>query len=101
MARITASLYTSHIPAVGAELAKMTRDYDVLKKAYDELLDRRESAKIGSDLETQTQTVQFRIVDPPEAPTLPVAPNRGLLLSAVMVAGGGAGDSAGASAEPA
>lgn len=68
-------------------MAKLTRDYDVTKKAYDELLNRRESAKIGSDLETQTQTVQFRIIDPPEASILPVAPKRPLLLSAVLIAG--------------
>lgn len=75
------------VPEVGAEMAKLTRDYDVTKKAYDELLNRRESAKIGSDLETQTQTVQFRIIDPPEASVLPVAPKRPLLLSAVLIAG--------------
>ena len=75
------------VPEVAAEMAKLTRDYDVTKKAYDELLNRRESAKIGSDLETQTQTVQFRIIDPPEASMLPVAPKRPLLLSAVLLAG--------------
>lgn len=75
------------VPEVGAEMSKLTRDYDVIKKAYDELLSRRESAKIGSDMETQTQTVQFRIVDPPETPVLPVAPKRGLLLSVVLIGG--------------
>ncbi|HKT16984.1 MAG TPA: XrtA system polysaccharide chain length determinant [Stellaceae bacterium] len=75
------------VPEVGAQLSKLTRDYDVIKKAYDELLNRRESAKIGSDLATQTQTVQFRIIDPPQAPPIPVAPKRGLLLSVVMIGG--------------
>jgi polysaccharide chain length determinant protein (PEP-CTERM system associated) len=75
------------VPEVGAELSKLTRDYDVIRKAYDELLSRRESAKIGSDVEAQTQTVQFRIVEPPGAPIAPVAPNRKLLLSAVLVGG--------------
>jgi polysaccharide chain length determinant protein (PEP-CTERM system associated) len=75
------------VPEVAAEMAKLTRDYDVTKRAYDELLNRRESAKIGSDLETQTQTVQFRIVDPPEAPSVPVAPKRPLLLAVVLIGG--------------
>jgi len=75
------------VPEVAAEMAKLTRDYDVTKKSYDELLNRRESAKIGSDLETQTQTVQFRVVDPPDAPPLPVAPKRPLLLALVLVGG--------------
>lgn len=75
------------VPEVAAQLQKLTRDYDVTKKAYDELLNRRESAKIGSDLETQTQTVQFRVVDPPAAPLKPVAPKRPLLLAVVLVGG--------------
>lgn len=75
------------VPEVGAEMSKLTRDYDVIKKAYDELLNRRESAKIGSDMETQTQTVQFRVVDPPQASLAPVAPKRGLLLLVVLLGG--------------
>jgi polysaccharide chain length determinant protein (PEP-CTERM system associated) len=73
------------VPEIAAQLQKLTRDYDVTKKAYDELLNRRESAKIGSDLETQTQTVQFRVVDPPASPQIPVAPKRGLLLVVVFI----------------
>jgi polysaccharide chain length determinant protein (PEP-CTERM system associated) len=75
------------VPEVAAQLQKLMRDYDVTKKAYDELLNRRESAKIGSDLETQTQTVQFRVVDPPAAPLRPVAPKRPLLLAVVLMGG--------------
>jgi polysaccharide chain length determinant protein (PEP-CTERM system associated) len=75
------------VPEVAAQLQKLTRDYDVTKKAYDELLNRRESAKIGSDLQTQTQTVQFRVVDPPSAPLKPVAPKRPLLLAVVLIGG--------------
>jgi len=75
------------VPEVAAQMQKLTRDYDVIKKAYDELLNRRESAKIGSDLQTQTQTVQFRVVDPPAAPLKPVAPKRPLLLAVVLIGG--------------
>jgi polysaccharide chain length determinant protein (PEP-CTERM system associated) len=75
------------VPEIAAQLQKLMRDYDVTKKAYDELLNRRESAKIGSDLQTQTQTVQFRVVDPPAAPLKPVAPKRPLLLAVVLIGG--------------
>jgi polysaccharide chain length determinant protein (PEP-CTERM system associated) len=75
------------VPEVAAQLSKLMRDYDVTKKAYDELLNRRESAKIGSDLQTQTQTVQFRVIDPPAAPLKPVAPKRPLLLAVVLIGG--------------
>lgn len=80
-----------NVPEVAAQMAKLNRDYDVIKKAYDELLNRREAARIGTEIETQTQTVQFRIVDPPDAPPTPVGPKRILLLSVVLVAGLGAG----------
>lgn len=73
------------VPEVGAQLAKLTRNYDVIKRAYDELLNRKEAAQIGNDLATQTQAVQFRVVDPPDAPPTPVAPKRILLVSAVLV----------------
>jgi polysaccharide chain length determinant protein (PEP-CTERM system associated) len=79
------------VPEVAAQMAKLNRDYDVIHKAYDELLNRREAAKIGNDLETQTQTVQFRIIDPPDAPTAPIGPKRLLFLSMVLVAGIAAG----------
>src|SRR5579871_4594161 len=73
------------VPEIGAQLQKLTRDYETTRKAYDELLNRRESAKIGSDLQTQTQTVQFRVVDPPASPQKPVAPKRDLLLVVVFI----------------
>lgn len=78
-------------PDVQTEMAKMTRDYDIVKQTYDQLLARRDSAKIGNDLDTETQAVQYRIIDPPDAPPMPVAPNRPLMLSAVFVVALGVG----------
>lgn len=75
------------VPQVGAEMAQLTRNYDVIRKSYEDLLSRREAAKIGNDVQTQTQTVKFRIVDPPNTPSVPVAPRRGLFLSLVLLAG--------------
>ena len=79
------------VPEAAAEMTKLTRDYDSLRKAYDEMRSRREAAKIGSDMDTQTQTVQFRIIDPPQATREPVAPKRQLLLLVVLLGGIGAG----------
>lgn len=78
-------------PDVQTEMAKMTRDYDIVKQTYDQLLARRDSAKIGNDLDTQTQAVQYRVIDPPDALPTPVAPNRPLMLSAVFVVALGVG----------
>jgi polysaccharide chain length determinant protein (PEP-CTERM system associated) len=51
-------------PAVEAELTQLNRDYDVTKKTYDTLLQRREQAAIGKDVQS-TGTTQFRVIDPP------------------------------------
>lgn len=83
--------FAQGVNEVGAQLAKLTRDYDVIRKSYEDLLGRREAAKIGNDVDTRIQTVKFRIIDPPDSPPLPVAPKRGLLLSMVLLGGIGAG----------
>jgi polysaccharide chain length determinant protein (PEP-CTERM system associated) len=71
------------VPGVQAEQARLTRDYDIMKRNYDELLNRRQSAKLAQDLDTQTDKVQFRIVEPPIEATKPAKPNRLLFLSVV------------------
>jgi polysaccharide chain length determinant protein (PEP-CTERM system associated) len=73
------------VPTVEADLTKLTRDYRIFKQNYEELLARRESAKISQDREVQGEKVQFRIVDPPQVPATPSGPNRSMFLSAVLV----------------
>ena len=79
------------VPEVAAEMTKLTRDYDSIRKAYDDMRSRREAAKLGSDMDTQTQTIQFRIIDPPQTSQEPVAPKRQVLLSMVLFGGIAAG----------
>jgi polysaccharide chain length determinant protein (PEP-CTERM system associated) len=79
------------VPVIEAELARLNRDYDVTKRQYEVLLERRESAKIARDREASGDKVQFRVIEPPEAPVRPSGPNRALLLSAVVPVGLGAG----------
>ncbi|TQV76250.1 XrtA system polysaccharide chain length determinant [Denitrobaculum tricleocarpae] len=81
----------SNVPAVEAELKKLNRDYGIIKENYDELLKRRESARISQEREVSAEPVQFRVVDPPEIPALPDGPNRGLFLTMVLFVGLGAG----------
>lgn len=77
-------------PQIEAQLANLNRDYAVIKRNYEQLLSRRESAKIAQAVDAETD-IQFRIIDPPKLPTLPTAPNRPLMLSAVLAAGLGIG----------
>jgi polysaccharide chain length determinant protein (PEP-CTERM system associated) len=78
------------MPEVEAELAQLTRDYEVLRARYGEMLQQLETAKL-SDAVGQRDQVEFSILDPPAAPAQPVAPARLMLLLGVLVLGLGAG----------
>ena len=78
-------------PEVQARYQNLDRDYNVLQKNYEELLARRESATIAQAANTQADKVKLTVVDPPLVAHTPVAPNRLLLLSAVLVLGLGGG----------
>lgn len=78
------------MPEVEAELAQLTRDYDVLRTRYGEMLQQLETAKL-SDAVGQKDQVEFSVLDPPAALAQPVAPQRLLLLLGVLALGLGAG----------
>ena len=75
------------VPKVEAELTRLDRDYMIVKKNYEQLRSRKESAKLAHELETKAQKVQFRIIDPPQVPITPSGPNRPLFLTIVLLAG--------------
>lgn len=81
----------SSVPIVEAEFIKLNRDYEVLQRKYQELLSRREAARISQDRENQADKVQFRIVEPPQVPAFPSGPNRALFLFAATVMALGTG----------
>ncbi len=78
-------------PGLLAEYQNMDRDYSVLRKNYEELLGRLQSANIAQAADTQADKVKLQIVDPPEVPRLPASPNRLLLVSGVLFGGLGGG----------
>ncbi len=78
-------------PGVQAQYINLNRDYDVLRKNYDELLARRESMRIGAAANDEADEVKLRIVDAPQIPAIPVGPKRLLLTFGVLLAGVGAG----------
>ena len=75
------------IPQVEQEYTQLTRDYDVYRQNYDALLKRRESVTMSGEVESKTDTVDFRVIDPPFVPSQPAWPNRPLLLSLVTLGG--------------
>ena len=72
-------------PELEEELVQLNRDYAVQKSNYDNLVSRRESALMTSQLEQSSSVADFRIIDPPRVSNKPVAPNRLLLLGAAFV----------------
>ena len=78
-------------PGVLVQAQDLDRDYSVLKKNYQELVSRREATQIANAADTKTEKIQFRIVDPPQVPILPAAPNRVMFVSIVLLFGLGAG----------
>ncbi len=78
-------------PKVEAELTDLNREYGIHEANYEKLLSRREAARLAQAVETKSDNIQFKLVDPPRVPTEPVAPNRPLLMSFVLLMGLGAG----------
>jgi len=81
------------LPQVEAEFAQLNRDYDVQKRNYEQLVARRESASMSSEMEA-AGSADFRVIDPPRVSTTPVEPNRLLLLPLVLLAALGIGGAA-------
>jgi polysaccharide chain length determinant protein (PEP-CTERM system associated) len=72
-------------PGAVAEQARLNRDYEVLKREYDKLVESREQIRLRGDIQTKTDAVQVKVIDPPSQPTVPVAPNRPLLLTMILI----------------
>jgi polysaccharide chain length determinant protein (PEP-CTERM system associated) len=78
-------------PGVAAEQERLNRDYDVLKRQYDKLLEDRDQVRLRTDVRSQTDAVKFKVIDPPSQPNVPLTPNRPLLLTLILFVGLGAG----------
>ena len=78
-------------PRIEAELTDLDRDYSVLKSNYEQLLARREAARISQAQEATNSQVQFRVIDPPRLPIIPSSPNRPMLYVLSLAFGVGAG----------
>ena len=55
-----------------SQLEEMTRDLNVTQNIYDDLLTRRENAKVSLNLQLENQGSTFKIQEPPIVPLVPV-----------------------------
>src|SRR5262249_30786588 len=77
-------------PEIQQEYARLTRDLDQSKQAYNRLLDTRARAKISDDA-AETGPAQFDILEPPRADMTPVWPVRPLFILGGLFAALGLG----------
>jgi polysaccharide chain length determinant protein (PEP-CTERM system associated) len=63
-------------PKIEQELSIYTRDYDNLRKSYEDILAKLTEAQRSSDMESKQKGQQFRIVDPAKQNNVPYKPNR-------------------------
>ena len=61
------------LPRIDTELGQLNRDYDIQKRQYEQLVQRRETASLSGKLE-DAGGAEFRIIEPPRVRPRPVAP---------------------------
>ncbi len=64
------------IPQVEAELAQLDREYSTIKENHDELLARREAARLTEAVDENTGDFKIRLTDPPFVGSRPTVPNK-------------------------
>ncbi len=82
-------------PDLMAEYTDMNRDDEVLRRKYEELIARREAMRLSAAADTNAEQIKLQVVDPPQVPRIPVAPNRVALITGVLPLGIAAGIASG------
>lgn len=79
------------VPEIEAELKRLDRDYELNRNQYNELLRRRESARLSEEVDEQADDAKLKVIEPPRVPLTPIGPDRIRLLSLVLILALGAG----------
>src|SRR3970282_1573942 len=58
----------NRVAALGSELANLTRNFEVNRNLYKDLLERRENARLSMNLDAQRGGLNFRVQDPAAVP---------------------------------
>ena len=74
-------------PLLMTEATKIERDYETLRKRYEDLIAKRDTAKFSAKVINDFSGETFRMQDPANLPEIPVSPKRQLLYPLVMVLG--------------
>lgn len=68
-------------------LQNLNRDYDAIKKSYEQLLESREQASMSEKVDDQAEALKFKIADAPNVPLEPSSPKRRYFYSGLLVVG--------------
>lgn len=74
-------------PLMEQEYVRLTRDYDLAKARYDDLVRRRGVSEMQTDLENRKQSELLVMLDQPSLPQKPTDPNRLIIVGAGLMMG--------------
>ena len=74
------------VPQREQEMIALTRDYDNIKKSYEELLRKKLDSQVSQKLEEKQKGEQFQVLEPANLPSRPFKPNRPLVLGLALLA---------------
>lgn len=74
-------------PLLATEATKIERDYETMKKRYEDLVAKRDNAKFSAKVINDFSGETFRMQDPANLSEVPVSPKRRLLYPVAMVIG--------------
>jgi len=72
-------------PVLQGEYEALQQQYDAAVKRYQDFKDKEADALVAQNMEQQSKSETFSVIEAPELPDLPVKPNRKLLLAAGVV----------------
>jgi capsular polysaccharide biosynthesis protein len=75
------------VPEIESQLIALNRGYEITRGKYNELLSRREQARLSQNADLTADDIQFKVVDPPRVPLKPTGPNHVLFTTMVTFAG--------------
>jgi polysaccharide chain length determinant protein (PEP-CTERM system associated) len=74
------------LPQREQEIIALSRDYDNIKRSYEELLKKRLESQVSQKLEEKQKGEQFQVLEPANLPTRPFKPDRPMVLGLALLA---------------
>lgn len=79
------------LPQIETEFLGLNRDYQINKENYEQLIGKREAARLSQERERTSNDFKFKVIDPPRVPVQPSGPPRILFLTLALIAAVGGG----------